>query len=261
MDGLYSAANPSGFNAPSLPVGLVVRSWTAHLLPYIEQAALFNQLPTAGIGLLPPAGTYQAATPAVYRCPADPRGAMTGKYTEGSRTLESGLGSYVGVGGTDRYAARWPRCDGVLYWRSRVAVGGITDGTSNTLMVGERPPVHRYGPDSYGFWVSGNFPAVPAYDWGGYGAYYYEPHHVQYTATAAGTPADYEADGTLCSFPVVYRRGAVDNACDLNHFWSFHPSGANFALADGSVRFVPYSAAKVLVALGTRAGGEVVGDD
>jgi prepilin-type processing-associated H-X9-DG protein len=41
------------------------------------------------------------------------------------------------------------------------------------------------------------------------------------------------------------------------HFWSPHPGGANFALADGSVRFLPYAANDVLPALATRAGGEV----
>ena len=42
------------------------------------------------------------------------------------------------------------------------------------------------------------------------------------------------------------------------HFWSPHSGGANFALADGSVRFLAYSADPVLPALATRAGGESV---
>ena len=40
-------------------------------------------------------------------------------------------------------------------------------------------------------------------------------------------------------------------------FWSLHPGGANFAFADGSVRFLPFAADSVLPALATRAGGEV----
>lgn len=55
-----------------------------------------------------------------------------------------------------------------------------------------------------------------------------------------------------------YSPGRVNNNCDLFHFWSLHPGGANFAFADGSVRFLSYSAASVVPALATRAGGETV---
>jgi prepilin-type processing-associated H-X9-DG protein len=37
-----------------------------------------------------------------------------------------------------------------------------------------------------------------------------------------------------------------------------HPGGANFLFADGSVRFLPYSARNVLDALASIQGGEVV---
>jgi prepilin-type processing-associated H-X9-DG protein len=42
------------------------------------------------------------------------------------------------------------------------------------------------------------------------------------------------------------------------HFWSLHIGGANFVFADGSVHFLPYSAAPILPALASRDGGEVV---
>jgi hypothetical protein len=45
--------------------------------------------------------------------------------------------------------------------------------------------------------------------------------------------------------------------CDTFHYWSPHTGGANFALADVSVRFLRYAAA-ILPALATRAGGETV---
>jgi prepilin-type processing-associated H-X9-DG protein len=42
---------------------------------------------------------------------------------------------------------------------------------------------------------------------------------------------------------------------------SGHPGGANAALADGSVRFLPdRTPAQLLYQLATRSGGEVVGD-
>jgi prepilin-type processing-associated H-X9-DG protein len=43
---------------------------------------------------------------------------------------------------------------------------------------------------------------------------------------------------------------------------SFHPGGANVLLLDGSIRFIKDSVALgVWNALGTRAGGEVIGGD
>jgi prepilin-type processing-associated H-X9-DG protein len=53
--------------------------------------------------------------------------------------------------------------------------------------------------------------------------------------------------------------GRFSNQCDMFHFWSPHPGGANFLLADGSVHFLSYSADPLLPALASRAGGETVG--
>ena len=49
-----------------------------------------------------------------------------------------------------------------------------------------------------------------------------------------------------------------DDQCGMFHFWSPHAGGANFALADGSVRFIRYEANDIMPALATRAGGEIV---
>ena len=48
----------------------------------------------------------------------------------------------------------------------------------------------------------------------------------------------------------------------VNAFGSLHPGGANFAMADGSVRFIKQTIAQPTYhALGTRAGGEVISAD
>jgi prepilin-type processing-associated H-X9-DG protein len=58
--------------------------------------------------------------------------------------------------------------------------------------------------------------------------------------------------------PAPYRPGRFEEVCDMLHFWSPHPGGANFTFADGSVRFLRYSADPIMPALATRAGGEAV---
>jgi len=58
--------------------------------------------------------------------------------------------------------------------------------------------------------------------------------------------------------PYHFQPGCVDQQCDLFHFWRLHPGGAHFLYADGSVHFLTYEADRVLPALATRAGGEVV---
>ena len=63
---------------------------------------------------------------------------------------------------------------------------------------------------------------------------------------------------TGCPVVSSFRPGQLDNECDLFHFWSLHPSGANFMMADGSVHFLAYSANDILPALASRAGGEPV---
>ena len=68
------------------------------------------------------------------------------------------------------------------------------------------------------------------------------------------------ANGVPTSCPAsksAFQPGRLSDDCDQCHFWSLHTGGANFAFADGSVRFLTYSASPVLPALGTRDGGEV----
>ena len=50
---------------------------------------------------------------------------------------------------------------------------------------------------------------------------------------------------------------SLNDPCGMFHFWSPHPGGANFAFADGSVRFLRYSAYSIMPALASRAGGEI----
>jgi len=247
---------------PSLttsPPGQRVQPWTVHLLPYIEQGALYRQLPLNPMDPvnstkygIPDNGSSAQHIP-TYECPSDPRGLMEnpggGSFHKAAPTY------YAGVGGTDVANPNWPLSDGVLFWRSRMSLMQIPDGTSNTLAVGERPPPPLV---TYGWWHSldkidfsppGTRITVPAL---------YELDTIQYMTNTGGVAVTQDPDtGERCPLPAQFGPGNPDKACDFNHFWSNHTDGANFAFCDGSVKFMPYKAREIMNALATRDMGEV----
>ena len=118
----------------------------------------------------------------------------------------------------------------------------IADGTSNTLMLGERPPSADF---QFGWWYTGV---------GQRG-----------TGSADLILGVREANlqpivsGSTCgpgNYP--FKPSRFDDACGMFHYWSLHIGGANFAFADGSVHFLRYASNDILPALASRAGGEEV---
>jgi prepilin-type N-terminal cleavage/methylation domain-containing protein len=203
------------------------RSWLTLILPFIEQDSVLR------LGI----SAYEGVVIKIYDCPSDPLegrlgafaglppGAMT-DYLAVDGSVESRVaGAAFGVG---------LPTNGVLYGGSKTRLSDITDGTSQTLMVGERPPAAS---TTWGWWTWGPYDSALA------------------VVNQAGDP-----HGESCPLPQTYVAGRSDVECDALHYWSLHPVGANWLFAGGGVRFVSYSAAPLLPALATRAGGEVVGD-
>jgi prepilin-type processing-associated H-X9-DG protein len=132
---------------------------------------------------------------------------------------------------------------------------GISDGTSNTLMIGERPPS---GDWFFGWWFAGagyvNTQVTPNTQ-NGTGDVVLGTADTDFpTALSFGFNGGY----TCASTKYLFQAGKVTDNCDMAHFWSFHSGGANFAMADGSVRFLNYSVdPTIMKSLGTRSGGEV----
>ena len=72
-------------------------------------------------------------------CPSDQRGDKKADYSSSNERITVAITSYLGVSGRDSWKTTGGQ-DGILYSNSKISMGGISDGTSNTLIVGERSP-------------------------------------------------------------------------------------------------------------------------
>lgn len=185
-----------------------------------------------------------AATPAPgFQCPSDPEIGNLSKPGGIGTSLYS-LTSYFGIFGTHpggglqsdgtpvplASGTRLVSPDGVLYSRSSVTMAMISDGTSSTIMVGERGAVAAGGyAYQYGWWFAG---------WGEAGS---------------------GNQDNLLSVNDALQPGSSDNGAAANWFWSHHPGGSHFLFGDAHVGFLPYGIDyNTYRAMGTRAGGEVL---
>lgn len=229
---------PPGITPPLKGEPFPHMGWLTRVLPYVEQQPLWNLTLTAYEER--PFNPYELPhygfmTPIkLFSCPSDGRADGIHSTHNGFRVA---LTDYLGVDGTN-----FQTFDGVLYWASRVRLTDITDGTSNTLMVGERPP----SPDFwYGWWYAAEGQVNSGSGDTVLGSRELRVPDDQYTP---GCP----------SGPYHFVRGNLNNSCDTFHFWSLHTGGANFLFCDGSVQYLSYAFDSILPALSTRAGGEAV---
>ena len=212
-------------------------TWIVAILPYLEQDGMALQIGGAYAQdrspFNNPPHVLMAQVLPVVQCPDDDR-VGTPQITRKNRLV--GLTSYLGVSGTDLYAQ-----DGVLYADSQVTFGKIRDGTSQTLLIGERPP----SPDCfYGWWYAG-------VGQGGTGS----------LNTVLGVRERNlftDPYGSCFDGPYHFSSGSPDEPCDRFHFWSLHSGGGHFAFCDGSVQWLGHAADKILPALATRSGEDVV---
>ena len=220
-------------------------SWGASLLPYIEQNALYDQLQPGRIKLhqhlTTPAGLALLQTPiSTYRCPSDtgptlnnfddsqyvPDSTGNNYYnrhvtSNGTDRIPIALSNYVMVANTSDSTTPLvnvgivPR--GIAWQNSKIGFQDITDGTSNTLMAGERS------------WRKNNL-VVGAANALGFSA----------NTCATGTSWSVKS-GQLAAIAIGYD-GINWTANNRQHqtrgFFSLHPGGVHFAMCDGSVRFI-----------------------
>jgi len=230
----------------------VWRGWIGQILPFIEQGALSDELTSSN-------ATARTRAVNLVNCPMDPRGPVP--VLSGTTTYSWTTG-YVAITGLDRWGKGYPgnsaspiaapaegiiqgKWDGATVRPVFVRAVAVTDGTSNTLLIGEQPPESGTTSNVVNYWNSNNNDAIMGVA---------NTSKLRETETAT---ARFQNDGgPPCVTPAYFGPGDLVNKCHFNHLWSFHPSGGNFAFADGSVRFLPYSASQMLIPLATRAGGE-----
>lgn len=210
--------------------------WQARLLPFVEQDALWHEATQAyreqPNPLRRPGHVPMASVVTSYICPSDSR-VFSAQTIYGIRAAFT---SYLAVSGID---LKQP--NGTMYNDSNIGSNEVTDGLSNTVLVGERPPSKDF---FYGWWYAG-------YGQSGTGS----------CDMLLGV-REINVKGSrfhrCSSGPYSFTPGNLSNQCDQFHFWSLHPGGAHFLFADGSVRFLRYEVNPLMPALASRAGGEAV---
>jgi prepilin-type N-terminal cleavage/methylation domain-containing protein/prepilin-type processing-associated H-X9-DG protein len=223
-------------------------SWLALLLPYVEQDALYRRANVPANTLFQSGDAVATQVPG-FLCPSDsfsargPRDDAADLGMWNPPFVKAGQSNYKGVGGSN-WAwgdSEWRNIgpsgkinghtdgDGLFYrsdYTRKKGFGAVTDGLSNTLMIGDALPERTK-------WCS----------W---------PYANNAVGTCAIAPNARQEDGQPYDpfeWPNTYG------------FASRHPGGLNFALADGSVRFVADAIDLATYrALATIRGGEVVAD-
>jgi prepilin-type N-terminal cleavage/methylation domain-containing protein/prepilin-type processing-associated H-X9-DG protein len=240
---------PPGTIEPKGPIHNVPQGyhigWLVQLLPYVEENVTFKNVDFVG-------GAYSAKNAPVrgiclklFVCPSDPSPRPTAIASPGVR---SGLNSPIGITtmGWSNYAGCHNDAEspidadnnGVLFLNSHTSARDVTDGTSNTIYVGE-----KLSEQSDLGWMSGTRATLRnmgSYLEGPTGTYWSPP-------VAVPPPAGPQKKPKVAPDLIV------------GGFGSAHSSVCNFLFGDGAVRSVSKSISPaVLKQLGNRADGKLL---
>jgi len=221
-------------------------TWTIYILPYIEQQALYDKYDLTQTNESNANGFVRVQFVKTYSCPGDqlikktfvpasgPGNTANLQYMTGSYRAMAGMTD--GLGWFDAECGRnYPVAQrGVLhsisdpkspppypsgyvpppYGKERIA--NITDGTTNTLMVGEYMTGPKSSPTRTTFWA--------------YTYTSFNQSEVVLPPQSRQLYADFDKCVNACPTCV-----GTTNPCKRG-FGSFHPNVVNFVMADGSVR-------------------------
>ncbi len=223
----------------------------------------------------------------VFACPADDRVLVTSTVTDNNEKFLIAFTEYLGLngichrgghteigsGGTGNLPTQNNEVDpttGMLTGLNGIFIpvqnygsnppgirmNQVTDGLSNTLMVGERPPSTDL---LFGWWFAG-------YGASGDGdgdvvlgiSERFDDFQAFRYKDPQGNPCSQGSADPNSAAAYKLSPGDINNQCDQFHYWSLHQGGANFCMGDGSVRFLTYGVSPIVQrAMATRAGGEV----
>jgi prepilin-type N-terminal cleavage/methylation domain-containing protein/prepilin-type processing-associated H-X9-DG protein len=226
-------------------------AWQCELLPYFEQENLWKKWDYKDYRNNV-AGGRDAVTAQVIKillCPSDPLSDPVFNLIPAAYPWASGfyaLGSYGGNGGKRSYPMEQATRDGIFFQDSKVRLADVFDGTSNTFLFGER----SHGDPQYDLITQGSS-FYPLEDKGLWAAAH---------ATAGGSLWHHMLSTPVrINYQMPPASGDTEMGNRLCAYGSGHPSGANFAFADGSVRFLSdQTNVSTLQALSTRAGAEAI---
>jgi len=125
--------------------------WSAAVLPWVEQTALYNGLNVSQRYNVAANSTAGRTVLAIYLCPSEPRDSLWGK-TPGDpfESADADYGGMYGERGLSTPSSNNNPPRGAMLFNLNVAIAGITDGASNTIQVGEHPEAIN------AFWISGH---------------------------------------------------------------------------------------------------------
>ncbi len=218
-------------------------AWSTRILPFLEQRPLYESVDMNVPVTAAANDAVRIAVVSSFICPSDVGDDVFNlkngidEETEGTTVITRlAKSNYPGVFGTQDIHAvcetgesGFNGCqgNGMFYLNRCVAFRDITDGLSNTFMVGER----------WSKWIQSTWTGVVPSGWHA---------HSRVVAVASDEmPPNSEAN--------------VEQ--QTHNFSSFHPAGANFLLSDGHVQLITETIdVDVYTALCTRAGSEMIGE-
>jgi prepilin-type N-terminal cleavage/methylation domain-containing protein/prepilin-type processing-associated H-X9-DG protein len=242
-------------------------SWKVFILPYIEQGALFSKWQfTGGSGWEKTANTnlVNKVTIPVYRCPSStlpdfhPNNCAQGGQSFQMFTTYTGISGSFNLGFADPFLASNTCCStatangrvsgsGILFPNSTVKLTEISDGTSNTIMVGEQSAHLR---NAAGTPVPGSFGAITSQG----------PHGwIMGTSNNNQPPAGQNRSMNCTTVSYLINQigftaasaGTAENAGSNIPLSSNHTGGANMLFGDGTVRFWPNNTPALSLAYGS----------
>ena len=242
--------------------------WLALLLPFTEQAPLYNAMNVNLPDWVAANNTAVTTQIAVFLCPSannptsicamvdanmNPLPVANTQFARANYQYNMGWNDSSIQPPNTNYDNPQAGCNGPLYRNSHLPNAAVTDGLSNTVFASEKTP---FLADAT--WVG----IIPGYR--------HFAHNAFASLGTGGAGVNYDYPGAILashSGPSLYESPEVIHPPNsptghTDEFYALHPGGANVLMGDGSVRFIKQSInLRTWQAMCSRAVGEVISAD